>query len=116
VEQIFEQSLMTEAKLKGIPVEFNVKLSAEGDDAMEESAACAKGVGMLLYLASCMWPDLARAMSLLARFMAEKEQWHRVQKVPRCLRKTAHLGLMFGGCENLEVLTCSNQDFPDPDR
>jgi hypothetical protein len=55
-------------------------------------------VGSLMYAMVCSRPDLAHALSVVSRFMANpgKEHWKAVQWIFRYLRGTSHACLQFG--------------------
>jgi hypothetical protein len=55
-------------------------------------------VGSLMYAMVCSRPDLAHAMSVVNRYMANpgKEHWNAVQWIFRYLRGTSNAFLQFG--------------------
>jgi hypothetical protein len=71
------------------------------DDEMGErydSTKYRKAIGLLNWIAICTRPDIACAVSMLARFSENPSvlHWERVKKIIVYLRTTAHLGILLG--------------------
>ncbi|CAI7876215.1 unnamed protein product [Closterium sp. NIES-53] len=68
---------------------------------LEPSGPYPELVGCLIYLMTCIRPDLAYSLSLLARYVApgrhRKVHWDTAKRVLRYLCSTSGMGLMLGG-------------------
>lgn len=94
---------MAEAKPVVGPMAQHFKLSinqcpeTEHELSYMNKVPYASAVGSLMYLMVCTRPDLAYAVSLVSRFMANpvKEHWEAVKWLFRYLKGTLSVGLMF---------------------
>jgi hypothetical protein len=95
--EILQRTSIKHCKGKLTPMEQNLKLSKYGDDLMEDAGRYAETVGMLLYLTTCTWPDMASAVGVLARFIFKprQEHWVRAQGVLQYLKQTAECGIIY---------------------
>ncbi|CAI7914898.1 unnamed protein product, partial [Closterium sp. NIES-54] len=71
------------------------------DESVEPSGPCPELVGCLMYLMTCIRPDLAYPLSILACYVApgrhRLEQWEAAKRVLRYLCNTLGMGLVLGG-------------------
>lgn len=104
---------MYECKPVSVPLGRHFKLSAGQSPKDQQQKAemnnipYASAVGSLMYLMVCTRPDLAHAMSVVSRFMANpgKEHWQAVKWILRYVRGTLTYGLLYDQQEiNAEVL------------
>ncbi|CAI7915141.1 unnamed protein product [Closterium sp. NIES-54] len=76
-------------------------LAPHSDESVEPSGPYPELVGCLIYLMTCIRPDLAYPLSLLARYMApgrhRKVHWDAAKRVLRYLCSTSRMGLVLGG-------------------
>ncbi|CAI7888614.1 unnamed protein product [Closterium sp. NIES-53] len=84
------------------PLSTGHSLSAPpSDESVEPSGPYPELVGCLMYLMTCIRPDLAYPLSLLARYVApgrhQKVHWDAAKRVLRYLCSTSGMGLMLGG-------------------
>jgi hypothetical protein len=78
-------------------------------------------VGSLMYLMVCTRPDIAYAVSVVSRYLANlgKKHWEVVKWILKYLRGTANVGLVYGtNCGNhVEVTGFVDSDYAkDPDK
>ena len=89
---------MHDSKPVSTPVNHNVKLVAcEKPNDMCNQQLYQAVVGSLLYLSTKTRPDIAYAVSCVARFCAKptKEHWTAVKRILRYLKGTRNLGLIY---------------------
>ncbi|CAI7884540.1 unnamed protein product [Closterium sp. NIES-53] len=84
------------------PLSTSHSLSAPpSDESIEPSGSYPELVGCLMYLMTCIRPDLAYPLSLLARYVApgghRKVHWDAAKRVLRYLCSTSGMGLVLGG-------------------
>ncbi|CAI7792355.1 unnamed protein product [Closterium sp. NIES-54] len=76
-------------------------LAPPSDESVEPSGPYPELVGCLMYLMTCTRPDLAYAVSILARYVApgrhRPEHWEAAKRVLRYLCSTSSMGLVIGG-------------------
>jgi hypothetical protein len=95
---------MQDAKPVSTPLAPHFKLSLDLCPASDEDikymsrVPYSTVVGSLMYAMVCSRPDLAHAMSVVNRYMANpgKEHWNAVQWIFRYLRGTSNAFLQFG--------------------
>ncbi|XP_047308518.1 secreted RxLR effector protein 161-like [Impatiens glandulifera] len=70
-------------------------------------------VGSLMYVIVCTRLDLARAVSVVSRFMVQlvKEHWQAVKRIFRYLRGTFDVGLIYGGDTQCLITGYSDSDY-----
>ncbi|XP_071940223.1 secreted RxLR effector protein 161-like [Coffea arabica] len=70
-------------------------------------------VGSLIYVMVCIRPDLAHAVSVVSRFMANpgKERWLAVKRIFRYLRDASDVGLIYGGDIECLITGYSDSDY-----
>jgi len=61
----------------------------------------ASAVGSLMYAMVCTRPDIAQAVGVVSRYMANpsKEHWSTVKRILRYIKGTSHAALCFGGSD-----------------
>ena len=61
----------------------------------------ASALGSLMYAMICTRPDIARAVAVVSRFMADlgKERWNVVKRIIKYIKGTSNVALCFGGSE-----------------
>ncbi|CAI7738593.1 unnamed protein product [Closterium sp. NIES-53] len=84
------------------PLSTNHSLSAApSDESVEPSGLYQELVGCLMYLMTCILPDLAYPLSLLARYVVpgrhRKVHWYAAERVLRYLCSRSGMGLVLGG-------------------
>ncbi|XP_040252118.1 secreted RxLR effector protein 161-like [Aegilops tauschii subsp. strangulata] len=78
----------------------------EGEDTLGPEVPYPSAFGALMYLANCTRPDIAFAVSLLARYSSEptKRHWKGVKDVFRYLQGTKDLGLFYKRNQDLSII------------
>lgn len=112
-EKILQKYGMAECKAVSTPASPDVKLvpCANPDDVCDQQAYQAI-VGSLLYLSTKTRPDIAYAVSCIARFSAKptREHWTAVKRVLRYLQGTSKFGLLYGNV-SVNVVGYSDADW-----
>ena len=96
---------MQDSKSISTPLPINFKLSSSmslsnEEERMEMSRVpYASAVGSLMFAMICTRPDIAQAMGVVRRYMANpgREHWNIVKKILRYIRGTLDVGLYYGG-------------------
>ena len=105
---------MDESKPVSTPVSPDVKLvhGETSDDECDQQMYQAV-VGSLLYLSTKTRPDIAYAVSSIARFCARptKEHWTAVKRILRYLKGTSNLGLLYREDGPAEITGYSDADW-----
>ena len=113
VEQILERFNMKEAKAVHMPLGGHFKLNKRSCPSTEEEnkkmvvIPYSSAVGSLMYAMVCTRPDIAHAVRVVSRFLANpgKEHWETVKWIFKYLRGTSKLCLSFGkgkpSCKNM---------------
>ena len=97
-EKILQWFGMYDSKPVNTPVNPDVKLvHSESPDDVYNQQMYRVVTGSLLYLSTKSRPDIAYAVSSVARFCAKptKEHWTAVKRILRYLKGTSNLGLLF---------------------
>uniref|UniRef100_A0A3Q7IYG7 Uncharacterized protein n=1 Tax=Solanum lycopersicum TaxID=4081 RepID=A0A3Q7IYG7_SOLLC len=107
IERVLERFNMKNAKPVNTPLAAHFKLSKRCCPTTEKEKesmshipySCA--VGSLMYAMVCTRPDIAHAVGLVSRYLANpsKVHWEAVKWILRYLRGTSNLSLCFGGGE-----------------
>ncbi|CAI7763213.1 unnamed protein product [Closterium sp. NIES-54] len=102
VQQVLQRFSFTYSSPQSTPLPTGHSLSAPPlDESVEPSGPYPELVGCLMYLMTCIRPDLAYPLSLLARYVApgrhRKVHWDAVKRVLRYLCNTSSMGLVLGG-------------------
>lgn len=100
-------------RLPDVPMGTEELLPRRDHAAPHEIQKYQRKIGSLLFAAVSTRPDIAFATSRLARFLTNPSQIHQkaADRVIRYLYKTRHLGLQFGGGDDLVV--ASDASFAD---
>lgn len=113
-EKVLQKYGMESAKSVSTPVEVNLKLMK----ATEESELVDQGlyqsiVGSLLYLSTMTRPDIAYAVSNVARFTSKPTKQHltAVKRILRYLKGTIKLGLLYSKQESKDCIGYSDADW-----
>ena len=80
------------------PMEVNLKLrSVEDDREVVDVERYRSAIGTLNYVAMVTRPDIATAVSMVARFMQKpgKQHWYAVKRIMRYLQGTSSYGLIY---------------------
>ncbi|CAI7894515.1 unnamed protein product [Closterium sp. NIES-54] len=102
VQQVLQRFGFTYSSPQSTPLPTSHSPSAPpSDESVEPSGPYPELVGCLMYLMTCTRPDLAYALSLLARYVApgrhRKVHWDAAKRVLRYLCSTLGMGLVLGG-------------------
>ncbi|KAE8700517.1 hypothetical protein F3Y22_tig00110556pilonHSYRG00215 [Hibiscus syriacus] len=108
IQKVLMRFNMHEAKQVTTPIGQHFRLSnsqapgSEEEKTYMENIPYTSGVGSIMYGMVCSRPDLAYAVSIISRFMANpgKAHWEALKWTLRYLRGTTELGLMFKKQEN----------------
>nr|GFB77868.1 retrovirus-related Pol polyprotein from transposon TNT 1-94 [Tanacetum cinerariifolium] len=102
-----------------------LRVSQSGDCDVERMSkvSYANTVGSLMYLMVCTRPDIAYAVSIVSRYLANpgKSHWEAVKWILKYLRGTANVGLIYGTnhCNHMDVTGFVDSDYakdPNKDR
>ena len=101
--KVLDRFRMRDAKVVSTPLAMHFKLSASQSPQIEEEklhmlkVPYASAVGSIMYAMVCTRPDIAQAVSVVSRYMANpgKEHWMAVKWILRYLKGTSHYGLLF---------------------
>ena len=96
-ESILKRFGMEEAKTIRTPVDTSTKLVKGEDDVYADQSLYQSAVGCLLYLSVATRPDIAYAVSNVAKFCANptRQHWTAVKRIFRYLRGTQKYGLLY---------------------
>ena len=95
---------MQDCKPISTPFPTNVKLSSKMSPSSEEErmemsrVPYASAVGSLMFAMICTRPDIAHAVGVVSRYMAEpgREHWEAVKRIFRYLKGTSDVALCYG--------------------
>lgn len=109
-EKILQRFDMAESKPMNTPAENN-RSENQSMNPIEKSIPYRSAVGSLMYLACATRPDIAYAVSKVARSMAEptSADWISVKRIFRYLRGTTNHGLLYTSSED-ELCAYSDAD------
>ena len=113
-EKILQKFGMSDSKPVSTPVNPDLKLvSSESSDEVCNQQMYQAVVGSLLYLSTKTRPDIAYAVSSVARFCAKptKEHWTAVKRILRYLKGTSNLGLLYREDTSAEITGYSDADW-----
>ena len=105
---------MNECKPVSIPVNPDVKLSTnEAQDSECSQKMYQSAVGSLMYLSTKKRPDIAYAVSIVARFSSNpsNQHWTAVKRICRYLKGTVTLGLLYKKKDSDEIIGYSDADW-----
>ena len=96
-EKLLQRFGMNDCKPVSTPVNSGVKLTRCEEDEILEQKRYQAAVGGLLYLSTKTRPDIAYAVSNVARFCAKptNEHWTAIKRIFRYLKGTSNLGLLY---------------------
>lgn len=103
IRKFLQRSRMLESKQVSTPIGQHFKLSSSQSPATEHDMELMKdkpyanGVGSIMYSMVCSRPDIAYAMSVESRFMANpgEHHWEALKWTMRYMNGSSNLGLMF---------------------
>jgi hypothetical protein len=103
IRKVLENFSMLDAKLVSTPLANHFRLSSnqcpKNVEEIEDMTRVpyASAVGCLMYAMVCTRPDLAHAVSIISRYMANpgREHWNAVKWIFRYLKGTAEHGILF---------------------
>ena len=113
-EKVLQQYRMHDCKAVSTPVNSDLKLvAAENPKEVVNHRMYQAIVGSLLYLSTRTRPDIAYAVSSVARFCAEPTQqhWVAVKRILRYLKGTRNYGLSYKKDDESEVTGYSDADW-----
>ncbi len=114
VRKVLEKWKMSDSKPVGTPVSPGSYLmkAAEDEEAMEQQQYQSL-VGSLMYLSVCTRPDIAYAVSYLARFCSKpnRSHWTAAKRVLRYLKGTTDYGICFMKSESDKCIGFSDADW-----
>ena len=98
---------MQDCKSISTPLPVNFKLSSSMSPSSEEErmkmsrVPYASAVGSLMFAMICTRPDIAQAVGVVSRYMANpgKEHWNAVKRVLRYIQGTSNVTLCYGGSD-----------------
>lgn len=104
VKKILQRFNMQDCKPILTPFPTNVKLSSKMSPGSEEERMeisrilYASAVGSLMFAMICTRPDIALAVGVVSRYMAEpgREHWEAVKRIFRYLKRTSDVALCYG--------------------
>jgi len=114
VERVLKKYGMQDARSVSTPVDLGTKLTnfADGDEIFYHSVY-QSAVGSLLYLLTGMRPNIAFAVSNVAKFSSNptSKHWKAVKRILRYLKGTAGLGLLYLASNTDELHGYSDSDW-----
>jgi len=95
---------MTGCKPISIPLEQNVKLSADEGDLVEDTTMCRCIVGSLIYMTITRL-DLSYVVGVASQFMQTSRKPHLdvVRRIPRYIKHTLQCGIFYEAKSQLQV-------------
>ncbi|GJR91241.1 retrovirus-related pol polyprotein from transposon TNT 1-94 [Tanacetum coccineum] len=104
VKKILQRFNMQDCKPISTPFPTNVKLSSKMSPSSEKErmemsrVPYASAVGSLMFAMICTRPDIAHAVGVVSRYMAEpgREHWEAVKRILRYIKGTSDVALCFG--------------------
>ena len=114
IERVLERYGMENAKSVGTPVDVSSKLVyADDEDEVIDSGVYKSAVGSLLYLSTGTRPDIAFAVSMVAKFSSKltRQHWAGVKRIFRYLKGTSELWLLYKRETDSEISGYSDADW-----
>ncbi|GJU28472.1 retrovirus-related pol polyprotein from transposon TNT 1-94 [Tanacetum coccineum] len=104
VKKILQRFNMQDCKPISTPFPTDVKLSSKMSPSSEKErmemsrVPYASAVGSLMFAMICTRPDIAHAVGVVSRYMAEpgREHWEAVKRILRYIKGTSDVALCFG--------------------
>lgn len=115
VKRLLEKFQMTDCKEISTPLPLNAQKAEENSEPFEDINLYQQLVGSLIYLSNVTRPDLAYAVSHLARGMSKptKNDWVNAKRVLRYLKGTQNLGLKYQKGNKEEVFGYSDASYAE---
>ena len=103
---------MIACKPLSVPLEQNVKLSADIGDEIEDPTMFRRIVGSLIYM-TITRPDLSYAIGLISQFMQMPRKPHldAVRRILRYVKSTLHYGLFCEAGKEIQVFGYTDADW-----
>jgi hypothetical protein len=103
---------MTGCKLISIPLEQNVKLSADEGDLVEDTTMYKRILGNLIYM-TITRPDLSYAIGVVSQFMQTPRKSHldAVRRILRYIKHTLQCGIFYEAKSQLQVHGYTNANW-----
>ncbi|GKB86563.1 retrovirus-related pol polyprotein from transposon TNT 1-94 [Tanacetum coccineum] len=104
VKKILQRFNMQDCKPISTPFATNIKLSSKMSPSSEKErmemsrVPYASAVGSLMFAMICTRPDIAHAVGVVSRYMAEpgKKHWEAVKRILRYIKGTSDVALCYG--------------------
>ncbi|CAI7903932.1 unnamed protein product [Closterium sp. NIES-53] len=118
VEHILTRFRFPFSKVQLTPLLVDDGLTAPPSDTQfESSGPYPELVGCLMYLMTCIRPDLVYPLSVLARFVAPRRhqppQWYAAKRVAKYVASTSGMGLVLGGKQPVFLTGFSGSSWAD---
>ncbi|KAE8716977.1 cytochrome P450 71A9-like [Hibiscus syriacus] len=105
LKKILSRFNMKDCKPISTPLPINFKLSSSMSPSSEEEmmemsrVPYASAVGSLMFSMICTRPDIAQAVGVVSRYMANpgKEHWNTMKRILRYIKGTSNVALCYGG-------------------
>lgn len=113
-ENILNKFNMENSKSVSTPVDTSQKLSGATDNCeIVDQVQFQRAVGCLLYLAMKTRPDVAYAVSSVARFTSKpnKQHWVAIKRIFRYLKGTSDLGILYKNTDRSDCFGYSDADW-----
>ncbi|GJY22389.1 retrovirus-related pol polyprotein from transposon TNT 1-94 [Tanacetum coccineum] len=115
VKKILQRFNMQDCKPISTPFPTNVKLSSKMSPSSEKErmkmsrVPYASAVGSLMFAMICTRPDIAHAVGVVSRYMAEpgREHWEAVKRILRYIKGTSDVALCFGDSDLIVTILLS---------
>ncbi|KAK9146217.1 hypothetical protein Sjap_006120 [Stephania japonica] len=107
LKKILRRFNMQDCKPISTPLSINFKLSSSISPSSEEERMemsrkpYASAVGRLMFAMICTRPDIAQAVGVISRYMANpgREHWNAVKRILRYIKGTSNVALCYGGSD-----------------
>ncbi|KAE8725167.1 Eukaryotic translation initiation factor 3 subunit E [Hibiscus syriacus] len=118
LKKILSRFSMQDCKPISTPLPINFKLSSSMSPSSEEErmemsrVSYTSAVGSLMFAMICTRPDIAQAVGVVSRYMANpgKEHWNTVKRILRYIKGTSNIALCYGG-SNLLINSYVDSDY-----
>ncbi|KAL4271204.1 hypothetical protein GQ457_13G028940 [Hibiscus cannabinus] len=109
LKKILSRFSMQDCKPISTPLPINFKLSSSMSPSSEEErmemsrVPYASAVGSLMFAMICTRPDIAQAVGVVSRYMANpgREHWNAVKRILRYIKGSLNVALCYGGSDFL---------------
>lgn len=107
LKKILSRFSMQDCKPISTPLPINLKVSSSMSPSNEEGrmemsrVPYASAVGSLMFAMICTRPDIAQAVGVVSRYMANpgREHWNCVKRILRYIKGTSDVALCYGGSD-----------------